>query len=250
MDSEHAIPKPPDVLRVVILTGSIANDGAIPYEDRFFRKLEDNLVGVAAGRRVETINVSCEGYNTLQQVRLLEKVGILYEPDVVVVAHMLTAAMIQNGGYRRIGNSFFAFRFLPLFAKMKTGSVCSLFSPMYEEYSFDLIIRNSFERLALLREKHGFDVLVAVLPVLERFDDPVCAGQYDQVVRVANESGLDAIRVPDAFVGQSVESFAKPNAVNDLAHPNSRGHALIASTIAAALRTKLEAMGSLPSPSP
>src|SRR5205807_478982 len=59
LDAEHAIPKPKEVFRVVVLTGSIANDGAIPFEDRFFRRLERQLAGaVPDGRRVETVNVS------------------------------------------------------------------------------------------------------------------------------------------------------------------------------------------------
>ena len=62
-----------------MLTGSIANDGSIPFEDRFFRRLETQLAdAVPDGRKVEVINVSCEGYNTAQQVRLLEKVGLRY----------------------------------------------------------------------------------------------------------------------------------------------------------------------------
>jgi hypothetical protein len=43
MDVEHAIPKPPNTLRIAVLTGSIANDGAIPFEDRFFRRVGAEL---------------------------------------------------------------------------------------------------------------------------------------------------------------------------------------------------------------
>ncbi|MEO7332211.1 MAG: hypothetical protein ABI193_26785, partial [Minicystis sp.] len=209
MDLERAIPKPASVFRIAVLTGSIANDGSIPFEQRFFRQIERDLAGAVAGKTIETINVSCEGYSTLQQVRLLEKVGLLYEPDVVVVAYMLSAASLQNGGYRRFGNSFFSFRFLPQIKRLETGSLCGIFVPFHESYSFDLVVRNSLERLDLLRRKHGFRVLVAVLPVVERFDDPVCARIYDQVVRVAGEVGLATVRVPDAFMGEPVLRYAK-----------------------------------------
>jgi len=104
-DREYAIPKPADVYRVVVLTGSIANDGSVPFDDRFHEVLERDLQGAAGGRRVEVINVSCEGYNTVQQVRLLERVGLQYQPDFVVLAYMLTSATLQNGAYRRIGNT-------------------------------------------------------------------------------------------------------------------------------------------------
>jgi hypothetical protein len=239
MDLEHAIPKPANVLRVAVLTGSIANDGSIPFDDRFFRRIEAELAGAVPGKTIETINVSCEGYSTLQQVRLLEKVGLRYQPDLVVVAYMLSAASLQNGGYRRFGNSFFSFRFLPAIKRLETGSRCGIFAPFHESYSFDLVVRSSFERLDLLRRRHGFQVIVAVLPVVERFDDPVCARIYDQVVRVAGETGFPALRVPDAFIGEPVARFTKPGQADDVCHPNSEGHRRIGAAIAGGVRTLL-----------
>jgi len=245
-DREHAIPKPADVYRVVLLTGSIANDGAIPYESRFHEVLERLLQGAAGGRRVEVINVSCEGYNTVQQVRLLEQVGLRYEPDFVLLAYMLTSATLQNGAYRRIGDSYYLFRFLPLLKSAASGSLCSLFVPFHDEYSFDLIVRNSFERLRLLGQQHRFGTLVAVLPVLENFTDPLCNRIYDRVASTARESGLESIRVVDAFRGEPFERYAKPNARMDFAHPNVAGHQRIAGVLNVALRRAIGAGTSPP----
>jgi hypothetical protein len=239
MDREHAIPKPKDVFRIVVLTGSIANDGVIPYDDRFYRRLEDQLGTVPDGRKVEVVNVSCEGYSTVQQVRLLEKVGLQYEPDMVIVAYMLSSAAIQNGAYRRIGNSFFLFRFLPMLAIARTGSLCAMFAPFHDSYTFDLVVKNSFERLELLRRIHGFKTMVAVLPVVEEFDDPVCSRLYDKVVATARGAGIEAVRVADAFKGEPAIRFAKPGERYDVAHPNVEGHHRIGDTIAAAVRRML-----------
>lgn len=241
LDVERAVPKPADVFRVAVLTGSIANDGSIPFESRFFRQLERQLDGAVPGKRVEVINVSCEGYNTVQQVRLLERVGLAYQPDAVVVAYMLSAASLQNGAYRRFGNSFFLFRFLPMIERASTGTYCSMFAPFHDAYSFDLIVRNSFERLAMLGRAQHVPVLVAVLPVVERFDDPTCARIYDQVTRVARESGLPAVRVADAFAGEPYTRYAKPDERDDVCHPNPAGHRRIAESIAGALRPLLRA---------
>jgi hypothetical protein len=235
-DREYAIPKPADVYRVVVLTGSIANDGSVPFEQRFHEVLERSLQGAAGGRRVEVINVSCEGYNTVQQVRLLERVGLQYQPDFVVLAYMLTSASLQNGAYRRVGNSFFTFRFLPMIRGAAEGSMCALFRPFHEAYSFDLVVRNSFERLALLRRQHGFRTLVAVLPVLEDFADPLCNRLYDRVDRAARESGHDSVRVVEAFRGEAFRRYVKPGQRMDLCHPNAAGHARIAAALDAAVR--------------
>ncbi len=236
-DREHAIPKPPGVYRVVLLTGSIANDGGVPYSDRFHEVLERRLAGALPdGRRIEVINVSCEGYNTQQQVRLLERVGLRYEPDLVVVGYMLTSASLQNGAYRRIGNSFFLFRFLPLFKRAATGSVCSLFEPFHRGYGFELVVRGALERLALLRRQHGFRVLVAVLPVVEDFADPLCNDLYDRVARVSRATGFETIRVVDAFRGERFERYLKPNGRWDVCHPNVAGHRRIAGALDEAIR--------------
>lgn len=235
MDDEHVIPKPPGVIRVVVMSGSIANDGSIPVESRFWKRLEHEL----GDRHVEVINVSVHGYSEVQQVRLLEKVGLRYEPDVVVAAYMLSAASLQNGGYRRFGNSFFLFRFLPAAKAALTGSVCSLFAPFHDAYSFDLIVRNSFERLELLSRVHKFRALVAVLPVLEDFDDPLCVRLYEKVASVARQSGLPSIRVADAFRGEPFTRFVKPGNRWDVCHPNPDGHDRIARALAAAVRPLL-----------
>lgn len=249
-DREYAIPKPPDVYRIVVLTGSIANDGAIPFDARFHEVLERQLEGALPdGRRIEVINASCEGYDTVQQVRLLERVAMEYEPDFVVLAYMLTSASLQNGAYRRIGNSFFAFRFIPALEAVESGSMCSVFAPFHESYSFDLIVRNSFERLALLREAHGFRTLVAVLPILEEFDDPLCNSIYDRVARTARESGHDAIEVVDAFEGEDFHDFTKPDGRMDLCHPNVAGHQRIADALEGSIRSALrESETSAPAP--
>lgn len=236
MDVEHVIPKPADVFRVLVLSGSIANDGAVPFESRFWRRLEKQLDG-PGGRRVEVVNLSVHGYNEVQQVRFLEQVGVKYQPDVVVVGYMLTAAAIQNGGYRRLGDSFFLFRFLPWYQRALTGSVCSMFAPYHERYTFDLIVRNSFERLAMLRRMYGFRVLVAVLPVVEEFDDPICAGIYDRVMAAARDAGLAALRVADDFRGQPAARFMKPHGRWDVCHPNADGHQRIADSIATGVRS-------------
>jgi hypothetical protein len=241
-DREYAIPAPDDVYRIVVLTGSIANDGAIAFPDRFHEVLESRLADFRPdGRRVEVINASCDGWNTTQQVRFLERVAMAYDPDLVIVAYMLTSASLQDGSYRRIGNSFFTFRFLPLVGVAQSGSMCSVFAPLHESYSFELIVRNAFERLALLREQHGFRTLVAVLPVLEEFDDPVCLSLYDHVVRAAAESGHDTLRVVDAFEGEDFWDYVKPGRRMDLAHPNERGHARIASALETWVRASIPA---------
>ena len=114
-----------------------------------------------------------------------------------------------------------------------------MFAPYHERYTFDLVVRNSFERLDLLGRLHGFRVLVAVLPVVEEFDDPVCNRIYDQVVGVAHDVGFASVRVADAFKGEPAARFAKPDERRDVCHPNVEGHHRIGDAIAEATRRLL-----------
>jgi lysophospholipase L1-like esterase len=94
-----------------------------------------------------------------------------------------------------------------------------------------LVVRQSFERLRLLTDRVHVPVLVAALPIVERFDDPVCLAMYDQVLDVARAQGFDAVRVVDAFAGLKPEAFEKPGARVDITHPNADGHERIARRI-------------------
>ncbi|MDI1476268.1 SGNH/GDSL hydrolase family protein [Polyangium sp. y55x31] len=228
-DVPHVIPKPPGVLRVVVLGDSVPNDPSIPFRRRFPRQLEALLAEKApAGQKVEVLNVSCEGFNTLQEVRLLESVGLRYEPDLVVLAYVLNDPFLQNGGYRRIGNSFFAFHFANITVRRK----CPLFEEMHAGYTFDLVVRSSLSRLRLLADKHHFQVLVAPLPLVEPFDDPSCLSVYDKVIAAAREQGFSAGRVVDAFQGEDHRAFLKPQDALDITHPNAQGHDRMARRLA------------------
>lgn len=239
-DRDYAIPKPPGVFRVAVLTGSIANDGTLPDEARFPAVLEEELARTAPpGVTIDVVNMGVEGYNTMQQVRVLEKTGLRYEPDLVLVVHMLTSANPQDGSGRRLGQSFFTSRLQLLAAMATSGSRCAMFAPFYEGYSFDLVLRSSLERLLLLGRLEHFDTVVAVVPAVEEFDDPLCRSLYERVDAVAVDLGIDTIRVFDAFVGSPVADFAKADQDMDVCHPNARGHALIAATLAKVLGPRI-----------
>ncbi|MGM0575332.1 MAG: SGNH/GDSL hydrolase family protein [Myxococcota bacterium] len=228
-DDEYEIPKPQDVYRIAVLGDSVPNDPTIPQDQRFHRVMGQTLreAGIR-DERVEVVNVSCEGYNTAQEVRLFEKVGLDYEPDLVLVAYVLNDPFIQNGGYRRFGNSFFLFRFLPMIAWGLAGQgSCPTFEEMNRGYSFQDVVRRSLERLRLLSELHDFEVAVATLPVVEDFSDPDCLKAYDRVGQIAREQEFDAIRVVDAFAGEDHEDYLKPEDRFDVTHPNVRGHVRI-----------------------
>jgi hypothetical protein len=237
-DDEHAIPKPADRKRVVILGDSVPNDGIIPFADRFHVRLEQLL-----GADVEVINVSCEGYNTAQEVRLLERVGLDYEPDLVVVTYVLNDPFIQNGGRRRVGHSDVMVVALAGLMGLVAGDSCDLLKILHDGYGFDLMVRSQLERLSLLSKIHGFEVVVAPLPfVSDSFDNPSCDRYYELVHEITDSLGFGWLPVYAAFHGKDPADYKKPGPP-DPTHPNAAGHALMAEVLASGLGPRLANVG-------
>jgi hypothetical protein len=64
---------------------SITFGNNLPLEDTFSFQLQQRLV--SQGRDLEILNFGVGGYDTLQEVSLLEIRGLKYHPDLVVVAY-------------------------------------------------------------------------------------------------------------------------------------------------------------------
>jgi hypothetical protein len=159
-------------------------------------------------------------------------VGLKYQPDLVVVTYVLNDPFLQNGAYRRVGNSFFAFQLAPWFERMRGGSSCSLFAPLHSSYTFDLVVRASFERL---RPAVG-----ALAP--SRCSSRRCRSWSDSTTRRVWRSTTGSSTSPVSSgsrrsewsmhsAGLDYRRFLKQDAPGDITHPNADGHARIARTL-------------------
>ena len=230
-DDEYVIPKPDGVFRIVVLGDSVPNDVRIPREARFHRVMFHALEE-RSDVNVEVINVSCEGYSTLQEVRLLERVGLRYEPDLVLLAYVLNDPFLQNGGHRRMGNSYAAFMGMFFLEKALEGSLCPKFNSFNQGYAYALMVGAPLERLALLSRLHGFRTLVAALPVVEDFADEACMSAYDRIGALAQAQSMPFLRVVDAFQGEDSDDYLKEGDSMDVTHPNAAGHLRMGNALA------------------
>jgi lysophospholipase L1-like esterase len=77
----------PATERVIVLGDSIAFGNSLALEDTFSFQLQQRLV--SQRHNVEVLNFGVGGYDTLQEVSLLETRGLKYYPKLVVVAYCL-----------------------------------------------------------------------------------------------------------------------------------------------------------------
>ena len=80
-----ARPKPPDRFRVVILGDSIAFGYGVEETETFARQLESELNRRIPEAGIEILNLGVGGYNAWNEAKLLEDVGVAYQPDLVLV---------------------------------------------------------------------------------------------------------------------------------------------------------------------
>ncbi len=84
--AERPATKPKGGFRVLVLGDSVAYGVGVGPNDTFSAKLEALLKGKASGRYVDVLNAGVSGYNTLQELEVLEK-RLPLEPDVVVLSY-------------------------------------------------------------------------------------------------------------------------------------------------------------------
>jgi lysophospholipase L1-like esterase len=83
-DDAVAIPKPPGVVRILVLGDSIAYGSQVRRADAFPDRLEAALDDRA--RRVEVVNAGVPGYGPWNEERWFAERGRAFEPDLVLVA--------------------------------------------------------------------------------------------------------------------------------------------------------------------
>ncbi len=90
-DRPHAYDKPAGTRRIVVLGDSFMEAYQVALEESLPHRLQESL----ADRDVEVINLGVGGYGTAQELRALREEGLLYAPDLVVLA-FFTGNDIQN----------------------------------------------------------------------------------------------------------------------------------------------------------
>lgn len=84
-DREHAVEKQAGVFRILLLGDSFMEALQVAYVDSFPKLLEDRL-RESTHVAVEVINCAVSGWGTDQQLAYLERYGLAFRPDLILVA--------------------------------------------------------------------------------------------------------------------------------------------------------------------
>jgi hypothetical protein len=82
---EYAIPKPPGVKRVFAIGDSFTFGYGVNDDEAFPKQLEKRLARSCQRARAEVVNAGVFKFSTSQELAMLEKYGLAFEPDVVML---------------------------------------------------------------------------------------------------------------------------------------------------------------------
>jgi len=190
-DNEYKVEK--NGSRIIFLGDSFTWGHNLPLNYTFVKILEKQLQQEYQNDNWEVMNFGISGYNTKMEVLLLEKKGLKYSPDIVIVMYDLNdpegpveGVSFGEDGYQitKKIRSFFQGQlsnqerkqieaFLEeqncyyelMNLKAVTGSD-DFYCMIHHIPLFWDTVTESFEKLENLSKKHNFTVIVGILPVL------------------------------------------------------------------------------------
>jgi lysophospholipase L1-like esterase len=260
-DDDHEVAKPPGTDRIVVLGDSIGAGVLVERGREIFPYLlQDRLR--ADGIPAEVINLSVSGYNTQQEIETLKAVGLDFSPDLVLLAYCLNDRRFDGGGIMealldleaaprgipraRVIHPLLVrsalWRFLRYVALPRGGAR----GVSHRDFHLDAIGEDTSEaylhELGRLAREHGFEAVVAVFPILDRFDDYPYPYEHERMERLAGEAGLHHLDLLEPL--QECAASLDGPIGRDFIHPGPEGHHCAAEAMADHIEVKV--LGLLP----
>ena len=85
-DSEHDLLKAPGTFRVLLLGDSMSMAEGVELTETYIKQFEKKANEQALTKKVETINAAIRGYGNDQEVVLFERIGMTFQPDLVILS--------------------------------------------------------------------------------------------------------------------------------------------------------------------
>jgi lysophospholipase L1-like esterase len=244
--------KQADEYRIVVLGDSVAWGWGVDMEKVWPQVLEADVNSQGSGKRLSVYNLAVNGYSTPQEVRILAKYGLHYQPDLVILNYVLNDPELEDGGlswYFEAVNRIeilykakFLFTMIGNVIKAKLGSVAappnnSAMDHFYLTHHSDLFnnVKQGFADLADISKQHQIAVMVVVTPVFsfKKGEAYPWAELHQQIKTLAAEYHFEFLDTQPAL-----STFNSAEVSFDPIHPNVEGHKIIAAAVREKLGTK------------
>lgn len=201
--------RPEDGVRIIVLGDSFTMGNGVRDEDTFPVRMESALK--EQGIRAEVMNMGIRGTNTVQQVKLLKKLALDFDPDVILMMMFLNDAgggrslefMRRSKRFDLLRNrSYFVNGILelverPLMHRRLIRQYLDSFAPESQSWQK---VRNAFSEARTITEARGIRLVVGIYPVLYHLD-------HDYPFRTLHETIREFCRTQDIPVVDLLEAF-------------------------------------------
>lgn len=244
LDTEHAVEKPRAIRRVIVVGDSATDAGDAEWDDMFSARLQAGL-----GSAYEVISIAMGGLNTPQEIHLLKKEGLVYQPDLVVLNFILNdcdfyteydAFLRYRAGkdsvigvlgisidpnYKKAIKSSALVYFLKqrlenaiglILGKEETGYI----ERIWEKPENRRKVTDALDQLQLLSKESNFSVLIVVWPVLFEFDHYKFQSVHQWIQNVSEKRGFQTLDLLPYFAENSYRDLQVT--AEDNIHPNDR----------------------------
>lgn len=238
-DVEHLLEKPEGVFRIVVIGDSVAAGQYVPPEDSFARLLEKMHNERSPDQPIEVIVLACSGYCTSQELVLLHKYALDYDPDLILWSYVLNdpADPFYHGSNGELINAYNPPCHLAVLLRKGLIGLSELFADERADEEFhrrlhllyrDQIVK-AFDDIGQFSKEYHVPVVVLLHPVFllsqDESQDPNMPypwkDVHDNLRGIIEPRGMRMIDLQKAYQGEPLKEFAIPG---DPWHPNVKGH--------------------------
>ncbi len=238
-DHEYPVEKDPGVLRVLVLGDSITFGWGADLEDTYSKVLERKLneEAGAEGTQFEVISSGVGNYNSVMEVSYLAERGLQLDPDVVILGFFLNDAeplptptkgflaehsylyVFAAAGFDAVSRQFFG-----------RGDWRDYYSSLYDESNPGWVdCQTALRELSTICQERDIPLLVMLIPELHQLgEDYPFADVHQKVATIFDEQPVEVLDATSAFTGEDPPTLWVSR---QDAHPNAKGHAILAEAL-------------------
>lgn len=239
---ETTLEKPPGVFRIVVLGDSVTMGWGVLQDQTYPAVLEKMLnkhppVGWPVNRYYEVLNLGVGNYNTVQEVTTLQEIGLKFNPDLILLGYFINDAEptpIPKKGFLIEHSYLFAF----IVSRLRTLSWGNARIPTYREYYTKLYepaqpgwlaAQSALAKLAATSSTHKIPSEVFIIPELHDLSlNYPFTEIHNRLKTHCERLGIPVVDLFPYFLNRVPETLWVSSTD---AHPNAKGHELIARAI-------------------